>query len=130
MHKILIVDDDKKIVTALSIRLRAEGYEVVAAFDGPTGTEAAIRQHPALIIMDISLPFSNGLRTVRQIQRASGMAETPVIFITASKLPGVREQADALGAAGFFEKPYEANELLALIHQLLEQPVEGRSTAG
>ena len=51
-------------------------------------------------------------------------SNTPVIFITASKLPSLRDQADSLGAAGFFEKPYEPVEILACIKKLLGVPVK------
>ena len=125
MHRILVVDDDKKIVVALSLRLQNEGYEVVAAYDGPTAVEIAARETFSLLVMDISLPFSNGIRSVREIKEMADQADTPVIFITASKLPGLREQAEAVGAAGFFEKPYEPAEILARIRELLEEPVQG-----
>jgi DNA-binding response OmpR family regulator len=123
MGKILIVDDDKLIVSALSIRLKAEGHEIEAAYDGPSAVQIAKTHAPSLIIMDINLPFSSGLRAVKQIREATGSAKTPVIFLTASKVPALREQAIALGAAGFLEKPYDANELVALVRQTLVAPI-------
>jgi DNA-binding response OmpR family regulator len=122
MSKILIVDDDKLIVSALSIRLRAEGHDIVAAYDGMTAVQQAKGTNPDLIIMDINLPFSNGLRSVRQIREATGTSETPVIFLTASKVSALRQQAESLGAAGFLEKPYDATELLALVKSSLTAP--------
>ena len=124
MHKILLVDDDKKIVTALSLRLQNEGYQVVPAYDGTAAVEASAREPFSLIIMDINLPFTNGIRAVRQMKEIAEQASTPVIFITASKVPALREQAIALGAAGFFEKPYEPKEILAKIRELLGDPVK------
>jgi len=124
MQKILVVDDDKKIVAALSLRLQNAGYEVAAAYDGPSAIETCARERFALIVMDINLPFTNGVRAVRQIQSTAEQAGTPVIFITASKLPSLRDQADSLGAAGFFEKPYEAAEILKRIRELLGDPVK------
>jgi CheY-like chemotaxis protein len=115
MGKILIVDDDKLIVSALSIRLRAEGHETLAAYDGTSAVEQVKAHAPSLIIMDINLPFSSGLRAVKQIREATGASQTPVIFLTASKVPALREQAIALGAAGFLEKPYDANQLAVLV---------------
>jgi len=123
MSKILIVDDDQLIVSALSIRLRIEGHDILTAYDGATAVEQARRHHPALIIMDINLPFSNGMRAVRQIRDATGIAETPVIFLTASKVPALRQQAQTLGAVGFLEKPYEADELVALVRHVLTAPI-------
>jgi two-component system, chemotaxis family, chemotaxis protein CheY len=119
MSKILIVDDDKLIVSALSIRLRAEGHEIRSAYDGTTAVEEAKFAHPDLIIMDINLPFSSGLKAVRQIREGTSMKETPVIFLTASKVPALRKEAEAMGAAGFLEKPYEAEKVLALVRTAL-----------
>jgi len=124
MHRILVVDDDKKIVAALSLRLQSEGYEVVAAYNGASAIEACARERFSLIVMDINLPFTSGVRAVRQLQGVAGQSSTPVIFITASRLPSMRDQALSLGAAGFFEKPYEPAEILARIRELLEDPVK------
>ena len=123
MAKILIVDDDKLIVSALSIRLRAEGHETVAAYDGASAVEQVRTHAPSLIIMDINLPFSSGLRAVKQIRESTGNSEIPVIFLTASKVPALRDQAVALGSAGFLEKPYDANQLVALVRQAIVDPI-------
>lgn len=120
MSKILIVDDDKLIVSALSIRLRAEGHEIRSAYDGASAVSEAKSCHPDLIIMDINLPFSSGLKAVRQIREGPGTKETPVIFLTASKVPALRKEAEAMGAAGFLEKPYEADKVLALVRTALQ----------
>lgn len=124
MHKILVVDDDKKIVAALSLRLQNAGYEVVAAYDGTTAVGASARERFSLIVMDINIPFTNGVRAVRQMKEMAEQSNTPVIFITASRLPSLRDQALSLGAAGFFEKPYEPAELMARIRELLGDPVK------
>ena len=124
MQKILVVDDDKKIVAALSLRLKNAGYEVAAAYDGPSAIEVSARERFALIVMDINMPFTNGVRAVRQMKETTEQANTPVIFITASKMPGLRDQAMALGAAGFFEKPYEPDEVLKRIRELLGDPAK------
>jgi two-component system chemotaxis response regulator CheY len=115
MGKILVVDDDKLIVTALSIRLRSEGHEVLIAYDATAAVEMARIHAFSLIVMDINLPFSSGTRAVRQIRDVTGSSATPVIFLTASKVPGLRDQATALGAVGFLEKPYDADELMTLV---------------
>jgi two-component system response regulator VicR len=119
MSKVLIVDDDKLIVSALSIRLRAENLEVLCAHDGAEAVLKAKSSRPDLIIMDINLPLSSGLKSVHQIREALGSSDTPVIFLTASKVPALRAQAEAMGAAGFLEKPYEARKMLALVRSAL-----------
>jgi two-component system chemotaxis response regulator CheY len=123
MSKILIVDDDKLIVSALSIRLRAEGHDIVSAYDGTSAVEQAKGSTPDLIIMDINLPFSSGLKAVRQVREVEKLAHIPVVFLTASKVPALRKQAEAMGASGFLEKPYDADELLALVRTALQPQI-------
>jgi CheY-like chemotaxis protein len=68
--------------------------------------------------MDISMPAGNGFSVAEKIQTLIP-TPTPIIFLTASKKPDFREKAEKLGAAGYFEKPYEAEELLGAIRQVL-----------
>jgi CheY-like chemotaxis protein len=130
MAKILIVDDDKLIVSALSIRLRAENHQIVVAYDGPTAVEQAKSQSPDLIVMDINLPFWNGLKAVKQIHEATGIVRTPIIFLTASKVPALREQAMALGAIGFLEKPYDSSQLVTLVRQAIAPQIANTLLTG
>ena len=122
MRKILIVEDDKSIVMALTVRLRAAGYAVIVAFDAIMAVSMALKQHPDLVLLDISMPGGNGFMVAERLQNSSITAGVPMLFRTASKQPGLREKAEALGAAGFFEKPYEAHELLDAIAKALGEP--------
>jgi CheY-like chemotaxis protein len=112
--KILIVEDDKKIVMALTARLTMAGYEVLTANDGLEGIKQAITGKPDLIVMDIWMPVGLGFSVVLRL-RQLGMGDIPVIFITASKLKRLKRTAERLGAAGFLEKPYKPQELLSAI---------------
>ncbi len=119
MKKILIVEDDKKIVAALSVRLKAAGYEAVAAFDAVMAGSVAAKERPDLVLLDISMPGGDGLLVAERLRKLPVPVNIPMIFLTASKKPGLREQAMALGAAAFFEKPYEADQLLGAIKTAL-----------
>src|ERR1700736_5202684 len=110
MKKILIVEDDQHIAKALAIRLKSAGYEVTVSPDDMTAVAAAVRIQPDLALLDISVPAGNGFTVAEKIQELVSTA-TPIIFLTASKQPGLRQKAQNLGAVGFFEKPYEAGEL-------------------
>lgn len=116
--QILIIEDDQKIALALALRLKAAGYEATTTYDALTGLNAAVSNPPALVLLDISMPAGNGFSVAEQIQTLIP-APTPIIFLTASKQPGFREKAEKLGAAGYFEKPYEAEELFGAIRQAL-----------
>lgn len=129
MKKILIVDDDERIAMALSIRLKAAGYEVEIARDGRKGLEAAKHGRPDLILLDIGLPLMDiwmplgvGYSVARRL-KSMDLGAIPIIFITASKQSGLREAAREVGAAGLFEKPYDAEELLAAIDRILNPAV-------
>lgn len=118
MNKILIVEDDRKIAMGLGVRLKAAGYEAILAFDALTGVNSAVKNQPDLVLLDISMPAGGGFSVAERIQTAIP-TPTPIIFLTASKRPELREKAKELGAAGFFEKPFEPDELLATIKKTL-----------
>ncbi len=120
MKKILIVEDDQDIAKALAIRLKNAGYEVTVAADAMTGVAAARKIQPDLALLDISVPAGNGFTVAEKIQELVVTA-TPIIFLTASKQPGLRQLAENLGAAAFFEKPYDAEELLTAIRGALDK---------
>jgi CheY-like chemotaxis protein len=113
--KILVVEDDKRIVMALAVRLKGKGYDVVAAYDAVMAMSIAMQHRPDLVLLDISMPGGNGFMVAKRLQNEASTAGIPLIFLTASKQPGLRENAQDLGAVGFFEKPYEAEDLLAAI---------------
>lgn len=117
--KILLVEDDEKIVKALTIRLKSQGYDVVAVFDAVMAMAKAMEQRPDVILLDISMPGGNGFTVAERLRDSSLTTGIPVIFMTASKEPGLRERAKELGAVGFLEKPFEAEELVAMIQQAL-----------
>jgi DNA-binding response OmpR family regulator len=116
--QVLIIEDDEKIAMALALRLKAAGYEATTTYDALTGLNAAVRNPPALVLLDISIPGGNGFSVAERIQTLVP-TPTPIIFLTASKQPGFKEKAKKLGAAGYFEKPYEAEELFGAIRQAL-----------
>ena len=118
LAQILVIEDDEKIALALALRLKAAGYEATTSYDALSGLNAAIRNPPALVLLDISMPAGNGFSVAERIQ-ALIPTPTPIIFLTASKQPGFRQKAKQLGAAGYFEKPYESAELFGAIRQAL-----------
>jgi DNA-binding response OmpR family regulator len=125
MKKILIVEDDQNIAKALAIRLKSAGYEVTLAPGAMTGVAVALKFQPDLALLDISLPSGNGFNVAEKIQELVVTA-TPIIFLTAIKQPGLRQKARDLGAAEFFEKPYDADELLAAIRRALGDPTRAQ----
>lgn len=114
MKKILVVEDDKKISLALAIRLRAVGYQVIQAYDTVGGTSMAKKHEPDVILLDISMPGGDGFNVAQRVRKIIG-SEPVIIFLTAHKEPELRQRAMEFGAAGFIEKPYDADRLIELI---------------
>ena len=121
--KILIVEDDKKISMALTVRLKSEGYEVVTAYDGVQGVSFAVKHEPDLILLDISMPAGNGLMVAERLLNLASTANIPVIIMTASKKPELTDKAVSLGVKGYFEKPFDTEQLIEAIERNLGEPV-------
>jgi len=117
MKKILVAEDDKKILKTLTIRLQNAGYEVIGVSDGFRGYVYSVSEHPDLILTDIFMPIGTGLQVAAELQEV-GLGSVPVIFMTASREPCLREAAEKMGA-GFFEKPFDPKALLAAIAERL-----------
>jgi DNA-binding response OmpR family regulator len=120
MKTILVVEDDARIAAALGVRLRAAGYRVLTAADGRAGITSAVSAKPDLIITDIWMPDPIGFFTKERLHNL-GLTGMPVIYITASKKKDLRKTAEEEGAAGFFEKPYDPQELLAAVAKALSK---------
>jgi DNA-binding NtrC family response regulator len=116
--RILVIEDDQRITTALAIRLEAEGYEVMTASDGFAGLKEVLTERPDLLLMDIWMPVGTGFSVAQRLQ-GLGLGDIPKIFITASKLRGLHRAATVLGAYAFFEKPYDPDMLLETVARAL-----------
>jgi CheY-like chemotaxis protein len=116
---IMVVDDDPKIVKALSLRLNSAGYKTVTTFNGMTALILAQVKRPDLIITDMWMPAGTGLSMAFRMKNL--MPGVPVIFLTASKQPGLEDKARELGASGYLEKPYEPTTLLEMVARLLKE---------
>jgi DNA-binding response OmpR family regulator len=123
MQKILVVEDDKKIATAIAVRLKAEGFQVDIALDAAMGIAYARKMEPDLVILDISMPAGDGFLVAKRLRALAQTMFTPFIFLTASKQPGLRDRAREAGAVDFLEKPYEAAELLNTVKDALAETV-------
>jgi DNA-binding response OmpR family regulator len=116
---IMVVDDDPNIVKALALRLNSAGYQTMTTFNGMTALILARLKKPDLIIADIWMPAGCGLSLAFRMKEL--LPSVPLIFLTASKQPGLEQKARELGAAGYLEKPYEPEALLELISRTLKE---------
>jgi CheY-like chemotaxis protein len=119
--RILIVEDQAVISNMLKMRLEANNYEVITAGDGEEGLEKAHKENPNLIILDIMLPKMNGYK-VCQILKADPKYNTIPIIISSGRTPQeIRKVGKEMGADAFVSKPFEAEELLSKMKELLEK---------
>jgi DNA-binding response OmpR family regulator len=118
--KILIVDDERDIVKALTIRLQANGYEVVTAFDGAQGVFMAHKETPDLIILDIRMPAGDGFSVAERLRSSMNTLSIPVIFLTGSPERDAEGKAMELGARFYIRKPYDPEELLDAVKRAIE----------
>lgn len=116
---ILVADDDKDLVTALSIRLKAAGFGVVGAYDGEEAFTQAQETKPDLIILDVRMPAGGGFNSIDKIKHSLNTRNIPVIFLTAFDDEQMRDEARKFGAAGFFRKPFDDAEFMGAIESVL-----------
>ncbi len=117
--KILIVDDERDIVKALTIRLQTSGYEVVYAFDGAQGVFMAHKEKPDLVILDVRMPAGDGFSVAQQLGRSIPTSHIPIIFLTGSPEKNSEQRAQELGARFYIKKPYDPEELLDAVKRAL-----------
>jgi two-component system alkaline phosphatase synthesis response regulator PhoP len=122
--KILVVDDERDIVKALTIRLGASGYQVVSAYDGAQGAFLAHKEKPDLILLDIRMPAGDGFSLAEKLKQSSRTTRIPIIFLTGSPEREAEEKALALGARFYIKKPYDPEELLDAVKRALEKQAE------
>jgi two-component system alkaline phosphatase synthesis response regulator PhoP len=116
--KILVIDDEPKIVEICQDYLKAAGFEVVSASDGLKGLAAARYEKPDLVVLDLMMPGMDGLDVCRNLRRDSN---TPIIMLTArveesDKLVGLE-----LGADDYITKPFSPRELVARVRVVLRR---------
>jgi len=117
--KILIVEDDQDLVMGLSVRLRANGYDVVVANDGYSAISVAQKERPALILLDLGLPSGDGFIVMERLRSMNTLTAIPIIILTARDPAMSKERTLSAGAKFFFQKPFDNEELMAAIRKTL-----------
>ena len=125
--KILIVEDEQKLINNLADKLRAEGYDVYTALDGDSGWDLARIDTYDLIVLDIMLPGLDGLSLCRMIRNDPKMSDVPIIILTArgtevDKIVGLESGAD-----DYIVKPFGLGEFLARVRVQMRRPSPDRT---
>ena len=128
MKRILIVEDEQDLADLLAFNLQKEGYRTSVAHDGISGLEAALRDNPDLILLDVMLPGMNGIEVCKQLHRERATADTPVIMLTAKGEEIDRVVGFEVGVEDYVVKPFSTRELLLRIKALLRRTASEPAT--
>src|SRR5215470_14055339 len=117
--KILYIEDNPENRMLVRAILESEGYTVVDAEDGLAGIEAAVREEPALILLDVNLPAIDGYEVVAILKSFPAFANTPVIALTAYAMEGDRQRTLVAGCEGYIQKPIDVDAFPRQVEEFL-----------
>lgn len=116
---ILVVEDDRYIRENTIEMLEISGFDVLSAENGSLGYEVALLRHPDLILCDITMPESNGLKLLNRLRDNHETSEIPIVFFSAHSAPSEIEMGKKSGANDYLRKPFTHEELLSSIQNCL-----------
>jgi len=120
-RKILIADDEPDVLNLVAANLRAAGFEVAKAEDGPTALTAVRQQAPHLLVLDLMLPGMTGLEVCRALKADAATAALPIIMLTAKAEEVDRIVGLEFGADDYITKPFSPRELVLRIKSVLRR---------
>ncbi|NCI51269.1 response regulator transcription factor [Sediminibacterium roseum] len=118
--KILVAEDEAMLLKTIELKLRKEGYEVIATNDGREALKKIVEVQPDMVITDIMMPYSSGLEIVSFV-RQQIEKKIPVIVLSSMEQEKVVMEAFDLGADDYVTKPFSLNELLIRVKKLAAQ---------
>ena len=118
--RILVVDDERALVDMMTMRLEANNYEVLSAYDGREALEKAKKETPDLIILDLMLPKMDGYKVCGLLKKDFRYAKIPIIIFTAKAQEEDVKMGEEVGANAYITKPFEPQALLGKISELLK----------
>ena len=128
-ERVLVVDDEADIVALVAYHLAKSGYRVSTATSGPDALEAARRERPALIVLDLMLPGISGYEVLDQLRAGDASADVAVLMLTARREEQDRIRGLSLGADDYLTKPFSPQELVLRVAAILRRVGAGRSAA-
>ena len=117
--RVLLVDDNTTNLQVLFQALSPEGYELLIAQSGEQALESAREGSPQLILLDVKMPGIDGFETLRRLRADEETEGIPVVFLSAHANVESIEEGKALGAQGYFTKPFQFDEILAKVKEIL-----------
>ena len=119
--RLLVVDDEAKLLRAVAVDLRAEGYDVTTARSGTEALIMVAQNLPDLIISDIRMPGMDGYQLARKLRENPRTSLIPIVFLTAKDTTADRIEGFRVGVDAYLTKPFEPDELLVVVYGILQR---------
>jgi two-component system chemotaxis response regulator CheY len=120
MRQILSVDDSASIRQMVSFTLNKAGYQVTEAVDGKDGLVKAEMKKVDLIITDLNMPNMDGIQMITAVRKLPGYGFTPILMLTTESQAEKKDAGRKAGATGWIVKPFNADQLIAVVQKLVK----------
>ena len=117
--RVLVVDDDPDIRLICATNLTLDGFDVIEAADGQEGLDYVYRTDPDLVLLDITMPVLDGFGLAAAVRHTERTRHVPLVFLTGEATREAEERAFAIGAAGYFTKPFDPAAVSRFIADVL-----------
>ncbi len=119
--RLLLVDDEPGLRSAVQAYLEDEGFEVTTAVDGEDGWEKAQQLHPDVVLSDVMMPRCDGYELLKRLREDERLGGTPVVFLTAKGMTIDRTQGYLAGVDDYISKPFDPDELIARVQNVVKR---------
>jgi CheY-like chemotaxis protein len=119
MARVLVIDDEPDVRWLLRMTLERVGHEVILADDGLRGVAMAQKQRPDAIVLDLMMPVMDGYGVLDALAKDDRTVEVPVLVLTAKAIPDEEERVTKAGARRFVTKPFDPNDLVRELEDLV-----------
>jgi two-component system chemotaxis response regulator CheY len=117
--KILTVDDSPSVRQMVRLTLSGAGYDIIEAGNGAEGLSKAQSNAVDMVVTDLNMPVMNGLGLIRELRKLPAYRGIPILFLTTESDPEMKQQAKAAGATGWITKPFQQDQLVAVVKKVL-----------
>ena len=117
--KILTVDDSPSVRQMVKLTLSSAGYDILEAANGMDGLASAKTTQVDMVVTDLNMPVMNGLGLIRELRKLPAYRGVPILFLTTESDAELKKEAKAAGATGWITKPFQQDQLVAIVKKVL-----------
>jgi|Deesub1362B_J571_1020462.scaffolds.fasta_scaffold00236_2 DNA-binding response OmpR family regulator len=118
--RVLVVDDDRRMLELERVLFTKHGFEVVVASDGSEAIEAALKSEPDLIVLDIEMPGKDGYATLMELRSHKKLKDVPVIVLSALTDDVYHKISESMGTVEHIDKPFDPERLISKAKEILD----------